>query len=513
MIVRVSSSVMSRSIGVRLRYLFNSVRTAILDVSGRFPFLHKLLLAITSGLAVYICNKALHPLLFYSYWSAVYWPIDGIMIGVLIMRPRREWFPILCGYAIAQLPGEIADGQPAVAIFMDAVCNLIEIGFAAASLPGFKGISAWLRHPRLVLKFTILALVGAPLIAALAFATFDYLHYGFNFWWSAESWFTSDMLGIALFLPLMLALFSRETYDLFRSNQRGQTLLMLCTLGLVSWAVFHQSVYPAAFLSFAVLVMIVDRMGFAGAVLAVNLLTIVAARATIKGTGPFMFVQGQHRSMTLQVYLTVAMIMCFSIALTRLERDDFQEQLKLTLGQMEGLANRDGLTGLGNRRLFDLTLETEWKRARRERRSIGLILLDADKFKAYNDRYGHVAGDACLRAIAGCISLNVRRAGDLAARYGGEEFVILLAGATRDQTHDVAESIRQAVEAMQLEHLGNSGSYVTVSLGYNALVPNDTLAPEQLIAEADEALYTAKASGRNQAICASARLVSLSPLV
>jgi diguanylate cyclase (GGDEF)-like protein len=374
-------------------------------------------------------------------------------------------------------------------------------------------LSAWLRQPRLVLRFTGLALIGAPMIGASIFSTFAYLRFGTNFWWAARGWFTSDMLGVALFVPLVLALFSKETYDLFGSENRAQTLLMFSALGIVSWTVFHQNLYPVAFLSFAVLVVIVNRMGFSGAVLAVNLLTLIAAGATIRGSGPFMFVQGTYltqRSITLQVYLTVAMNMCFSIALTTLERDDFQEQLKLALGQMEELANRDGLTGLGNRRLFDVTLETEWKRAKRERRSLGLLLIDADQFKPYNDRYGHLAGDGCLRAIAESIALKVRRAGDLAARYGGEEFVVLLAGATLDQATDVAESIRKGVESMQLEHQGNSCSIVTVSIGCNALVPNDSLVPEQLVAGADEALYAAKQGGRNRVVRACDRLISTS---
>ena len=97
---------------------------------------------------------------------------------------------------------------------------------------------------------------------------------------------------------------------------------------------------------------------------------------------------------------------------------------------MEELATHDALTGLGNRRLFDLTLESEWRRALRGGKSMGLLLLDADCFKAYNDIYGHLAGDECLRAIASSIRATVKRSGDLAARYGGEEFVVLLPGAT-----------------------------------------------------------------------------------
>ncbi len=488
---------------VRILPAVETARGAIASLRARSPVLHGLLVALVSGVGVFLCSKALFPFFFNSYWIAVCWPIPGLMIGVLLMRPRREWFWILCGYVVAQFPAEVAGGQPWISMGMDAVCNLVEIVFAAACLPAFTGLSAWLRQPRLVLRFAGLSLIGAPMIGATTFSTFAYLRFRTDFWWASRGWFMSDMLGIALFVPLVLALCSRETYDLFRSASRWQSLFLFGLLGIVSWLVFHQSVYPVAFLSFAVLVVIVNRMGFSGAVLAVNLLSLIAASSTIRGGGPFMFVQWHYqtqRSMTLQVYLTVAMLMCFSIALTGLERDDFQDQLKLALGQMELLANRDGLTGLGNRRLFDQTLETEWKRAKREGRSIGLLLIDADQFKPYNDRYGHIAGDACLRAIADSINRKVRRAGDLAARYGGEEFAVLLAGATLDQAHALAESIRQAVEALRLEHLGNAGSHVTVSIGCNAFVPSDAVTPEHLVSGADEALYAAKQNGRNRVV-------------
>ncbi len=119
--------------------------------------------------------------------------------------------------------------------------------------------------------------------------------------------------------------------------------------------------------------------------------------------------------------------------------------------------------------------------------------------------YGHLAGDHCLCAIAHSVAPRLKRVGDLAARYGGEEFVILLPGATLDDASAVAESIREGVEALGLEHKGNAGGVVTVSIGFSAVTPDDLIQPQRLIAAADEALYAAKQAGRNRVVSASSK--------
>jgi diguanylate cyclase (GGDEF)-like protein len=122
--------------------------------------------------------------------------------------------------------------------------------------------------------------------------------------------------------------------------------------------------------------------------------------------------------------------------------------------------------------------------------------------------YGHLAGDHCLCAIASSFAPRLKRAGDLAARYGGEEFVVLLPGATLEDAGAVAESIREGVEALGLEHKGNAGGVVTVSIGFSAVVPDSLLASQRLIAAADEALYAAKQGGRNRVVSASSKVLS-----
>lgn len=159
------------------------------------------------------------------------------------------------------------------------------------------------------------------------------------------------------------------------------------------------------------------------------------------------------------------------------------------------LAATDGLTGLCNRRNFDAVLEREWKRAMRERRPIAMLMIDADHFKEYNDRYGHQMGDEALVAVAETISANIRSHIDVCARYGGEEFSVLLPGASLADAFEVAERIRGAVA--ELGTLVMHHGFPTVSVGLTSRIPSDGQEARILVAAADSALYAAKRGGRN----------------
>ena len=166
--------------------------------------------------------------------------------------------------------------------------------------------------------------------------------------------------------------------------------------------------------------------------------------------------------------------------------------------ELQRLASSDGLTQLFNRRWFDQSLKTEWLRLTRERSPLSLILCDIDYFKAYNDTYGHPAGDVCLQKVANIIKETVKRPADLVARYGGEEFAVVLPHTDAAGAVHVAEEIRTRVKTLKIEHTGSKCSqYITLSLGVATLVPTQQLSTATLIALADQALYQAKAAGRD----------------
>ena len=173
-------------------------------------------------------------------------------------------------------------------------------------------------------------------------------------------------------------------------------------------------------------------------------------------------------------------------------------ELKRARDRLRRLAVTDGLTGLANRRCFDETLDAELRRLARSGGQLALIMLDVDHFKAFNDRYGHVEGDGCLRAVAGVLAREVRRAPDLAARYGGEEFVCVLPGSDLAAAQALAETLRQGIASLAIAHERSSAApHVTASFGVAGASAAAPL-PATLIEAADGALYRAKQAGRNR---------------
>jgi len=175
------------------------------------------------------------------------------------------------------------------------------------------------------------------------------------------------------------------------------------------------------------------------------------------------------------------------------------EELRQANEHLSRLSFVDALTGLANRRRFDEVLAEEWRRARRNRVPLALVIADIDGFKLYNDRLGHLEGDRCLTAVAAVFAHAVGRAGDLAARYGGEEFVVLVPGADPAAALQVAEGIRAACEALAIPHpAAPVGEVITLSLGVASCIPSEQASAESLFALADAALYCAKQEGRNR---------------
>ena len=172
---------------------------------------------------------------------------------------------------------------------------------------------------------------------------------------------------------------------------------------------------------------------------------------------------------------------------------------KLAQDELQRLATRDGLTGVANRRSFDDTLNSEWRRATRESRSLSLLMLDVDYFKLYNDSYGHQGGDECLKRVAAAMSEVTQRSSDAIARYGGEEFAVLMPATDLSGACIVAERIRAAVEKLAIPHAQSQvADHVTVSIGVASISVSLDGAQANLVGAADAALYRAKADGRNR---------------
>jgi two-component system chemotaxis family response regulator WspR len=217
---------------------------------------------------------------------------------------------------------------------------------------------------------------------------------------------------------------------------------------------------------------------------------------------------GMSRDLALQAYLGFHLIGFLPISILFLQQRHMDRELRDSLARADKLASLDSLTGVANRRTLDTRLEEQWGRAARSQAPLALLMIDADHFKSFNDRLGHQAGDACLRAIAGVMSQRVSRPADVVARFGGEEFAVLLPDTPLEGARHVAEIIRTAVQQLAITHPGKPGptavdappalGHVTVSIGCAALVPPSGAKPHVLVELADQALYEAKRAGRDR---------------
>jgi len=181
----------------------------------------------------------------------------------------------------------------------------------------------------------------------------------------------------------------------------------------------------------------------------------------------------------------------------RTELAQANARLAAANSELERLSLVDGLTGVANRRRFDAALDAEWRRARRHGHALSLLLIDVDHFKAYNDEYGHLAGDDALRRLAATLAATLNRADDLLARYGGEEFAVLLPGSGPEDALRCAQYLHAAAARLAMPHRGSPGSYLSISIG-GATASATTPSEVALVANADTALYAAKNGGRDR---------------
>jgi two-component system chemotaxis family response regulator WspR len=194
--------------------------------------------------------------------------------------------------------------------------------------------------------------------------------------------------------------------------------------------------------------------------------------------------------------------------ISRLQRDEAfaflrasQKNLADANIELQKLAALDSLTGIANRRRFDEVMRAEWQRAQRDKKPLSLLMCDVDCFKSYNDTFGHLAGDLCLKKFAAVLTAQLKRPADLAARYGGEEFAIVLPDTDLAGAQLLAENCRAQLEQLAIANPGGTGGIVTMSIGVACVIPSKDSSPEALIGAADAAVYAAKREGRNRVVC------------
>jgi len=215
-----------------------------------------------------------------------------------------------------------------------------------------------------------------------------------------------------------------------------------------------------------------------------------------------LYAQWWHKAWEIGLILTVLCVatvaLCILFRRELLRRLSTEADLVKAASRLSVMAATDGLTGLANRRAFDAALLAAWQAAVESGTSLALLMIDADHFKCYNDRYGHPAGDLLLQRIAGCIQVNTRRPGDFGARYGGEEFAALLPGAGLQSAIGIAQRLRVTIADLNIPHDASPNGQVTVSIGVAIAHPRRGMGADLLLRQADEALYEAKRGGRDR---------------
>ena len=434
---------------------------------------------------------------------ATIWFSNGILFGLLITQPPRRWL----AYFLLGLGGDtLADvifGDPFALAIGVSVANSIEVILSAVLLTLLFGAPLHLARRKPLVGFLLVSVVGATALTGLLGAAWT-MHFARadSLWEMWRTWYLGDMLGMAILPPLIVILQRPNFFGILHPRRAPRTLLVLSIPVLTTALIFLDSRDPLLFFLFPALLLVAFRLGYPGTVLNLVLLTLLVIGLTIRGRGPLMLIPGEHmllhRIVIAQIFLAVAIFTMFPIAALIEEQDALKLSLAASERSYRELAHRDELTGLLNRRGFNLQLEQTWQRALDRRETVALLLLDADLFKQYNDVHGHLEGDECLRAIAGAITTAVDAGNGIAARFGGEEFAVILPAASRKQALALAETIRQAAVGCRLANPSAPNGVQTVSVGVASLIPLPTQQPADLINRADAALYTAKMQGRNQ---------------
>ena len=433
-----------------------------------------------------------------SGWT-ILWPLNGLSVALLLSAARKRWPVIALGVMVGTGLGELHFYQASL-VFWERLFSISGVLLTACLLPRFTRLDRWLETPWLMARVLAGLGLGAGL-SGVGYATYLHLLGNSQSWPAAfDEWSGSYALGIAVTLPLVLTMDSAEMRSIFRPRDLWKTLPALLLPVLVAVIVFGVSRYPLLFLLYPALLWTETRIRLPGSSLSLALCCLVATELTTHGYGLFASWPADAtigHTLALQLVLAFHAVALLPFSAQAIQRSRIAAELNLANARLETLAGSDPLTGLANRRVFEAGIGAEWGRAMRGRYSVALLIVDVDFFKQFNDAYGHLAGDACLQAVALALKPFARRRDDIAARIGGEEFAILLPNSTDLPLRQTAEQVRRAIVDLGLVHKAGADGGLTVSIGAAACVPAAGDGPLSLVGWADQALYAAKGAGRN----------------
>ena len=434
---------------------------------------------------------------------ATIWLSNGMIFGLLITQPKRRWLAYFIAGLTADTLADVLYGDPFRLAFGVSLANSVEVVTSTLLLTLWFGSPLDLSKRKSLVGFLGISVLGATALTSALGAWWTVLLVPGPAWWQMfRTWYLGDMLGMAILAPMVIMVQRPAFFSMFEHSRLAHTLMVLFAPVAVTALVFTHSQDPLTFLLFPALLLVAFRLGLPGTVVTILVVTLMAIGFTVKGYGPLMLIPGEHmllrRIVIAQIFAAVAIFTMFPVAAVLEEKEKLKNSLAASEARFRNLALVDELTGLPNRRAFNLQFESLWADSITGAKPLALVILDADLFKQYNDVVGHVGGDACLRSIAQVLAGIVAEGDGIAARIGGEEFAVILPDTDLARSHEVAEQIRLSVIELGLDHPFSPCGVQTVSLGVASRIPVVGQTSIELMRLADQALYSAKRSGRNQ---------------
>jgi diguanylate cyclase (GGDEF)-like protein len=433
---------------------------------------------------------------------ATIWFTNGMLFALVILRPRKLWIQYFAIGLFADTLADVLYGDRFALAFGVSLANSVEVILSALILTYIFGNPFNLSRRKPLVGFFLIAVVGATAVTSALGASWTLVFLKAGPWLTLfRTWYLGDILGMSILAPLTFILLRPGFFHILHRRQLLNTLALLLVPALATLFVFTHSQDSLIFLIFPALLLVVFRLGFPGTVLSVGVIALISISLTVRGYGPLVLTADHrmlHRIVIVQIFLAVALFTSFLVAALLEERKELETSLQQSEARYRLLASLDGLTGLANRRAFDERLEQEWQRHILSNQPLSLLMIDVDLFKKYNDLFGHINGDNCLRQIANVIADGVPASLGEASRFGGEEFAVILPNTDSTRAMAAAESLRAAAEAIQLPHPGSPWQLQTISIGVAVAVPEPGQSPVSLLNASDSALYLAKLLGRNR---------------
>ncbi|HEY0161341.1 MAG TPA: diguanylate cyclase [Edaphobacter sp.] len=435
----------------------------------------------------------------YIAHSNVIWPANGVLLGILLFSRRKKWAQFLIWTSVTNAILHMFTGFNPGRSLIYSLANIAEVYPAALFIRWGDDRRPDLSRSKVLIRFLIAAMITPTFSAAVVQCGTFFVNYGLQYD-GIRSWYLADVLGLIIMTPLVLAVRRIKLQRLFQEKP-SETLTIWGITALAGYLISRQTTYPIFFCFFPLLLLAVFRLGLTGSAISIILISLPADYFTVQRRGPFSLSGNSAVSPVhlLQFYLMTMIATAYAGAAALAENERLRLSLAESHEKMETLAGTDALTGLANRRTFDIRIQDEWKRAIREKTPLSLLMVDVDYFKAYNDRYGHPAGDRLLKDIANAMASLPHRAMDLVCRYGGEEFAILLPNTHTEGAMLFAERMREKIANLRREDQDGTLPSITISVGLSTIRPRDTVTFfDEFLVTADKALYDAKTAGRNQ---------------